>query len=307
MKIFNLDSFIKLLSLFVFSSANAGEKIERILSSDETIKVKVCNDRGSIIFKTWSKTQVSIKGELDDLADKFLFEKIEDTILIDVVLTSAHAHGKNNGKGSKLEIWLPEAHDVSFKGIATDLTFTGMKGNIKIDSVSGFIKINDLDGDLSVKNIAGKVNLNNITGNVDLYSVSGAITAKINSNKVKIKSVSSNILVESTLIDNMTLFSVSGITKLSGELSESANVEMGNVSGESFYFAREPFAANINFETGPDGVIKNQLIPFERQDSHINRQEQVVNDDDVQSQIAMNTVNGQIGLKKYKALNKKER
>ncbi|PCI73211.1 MAG: hypothetical protein COB38_01475 [Gammaproteobacteria bacterium] len=285
----------------------AGEKINQSLSTDNTLKIKICNDRGSIKVHTWDKLEVLVKGEIDDLADNFIFDKKGDLILLEVELTAKHAHGKNNGKGSKLEIWLPQNLDLQFNGIATDLSITGLDGDVDITSVSGAVNASSISGELRVKNISGKTVLNDISGKIDISLVSGNLAANVMSGDIKVKAISSDISVVTNQIENVNLFSISGITKLSGKLDDDGKINLENISGESFFYFADSIDAEISIETGPDGEIVNRIKPFERKESHLNSQQQYFVEGAGNARITMNTVSGKVGLKDIEEMNRRKK
>ncbi|MGB0496109.1 MAG: hypothetical protein ACPGJI_07115, partial [Kangiellaceae bacterium] len=132
----SLKGLIFLLGVLIFVlfsfSSNAGDKVNKTLTTENTTKIKICNDRGAVKVYSWDKNEVLVKGEIDDLADGFIFDKQDDEILIEVELSAVHAHGQNNGKGSKFEIWLPKTHDLQFNGVATDIQLDGLEGDVNI-------------------------------------------------------------------------------------------------------------------------------------------------------------------------------
>ncbi|PHS14784.1 MAG: hypothetical protein COA86_15430 [Kangiella sp.] len=297
-----------LLSLPIFTiSVFAGEKINQSLTTDKISKIKICNDRGSIKVHTWDKLEVLVKGQIDDLADNFIFDKKGELILLEVELTAKHAHGKNNGKGSKLEIWLPKNLDLQFNGIATDFSITGLQGNVNINSVSGAVNAKSISGKLHVKNISGKTVLNDISGKIDISLVSGNLDANVVSSDIKVKTISSDISVITNQIENVSLFSISGTTKLSGKLDEDGIIKLENISGESFFYFSDSIDAKIAIETGPDGTIINRVKSFERKESHLNSQQQHFVEGAGNASITMNTVSGKVGLKNIKELNKRKK
>ncbi len=295
------------LSLFGFLGlpSIAGEKISQSLMTEETSKVKICNDRGSIRVNTWDKNEVLVKGQIDDLADHFIFDKKDDLILIEVKLSAKHAHGKNNGKGSELEVWLPKKHDLQYNGIATDLSLNGLGGEVNINSVSGAINAESISGNLRIRNISGKIQLNDVSSQIDISTVSGDLNAKVTSSLIKVKAISSDIFVVTKQIENINLFSISGSTKLSGELNKHGEIKLENISGESFFFFKEPINAKVSIETGPDGSIINRVKPFEKKNSHLNSQQQAFIEGIGNAKITLRTVSGKVGLKGYKEMNKR--
>ncbi|MFT6734654.1 MAG: hypothetical protein ACJAS9_002856 [Polaribacter sp.] len=305
MKITRRKNLPWLTFMFLSLPVISGEKVNQTLSVDKTTKIKICNDRGSISVHSWDKNEVLVKGQIDDLADNFIFDKKGDFILLEVELTAKHAHGKNNGKGSKLEVWLPKEHDLQFNGIATDLSVIGLQGEVNINSVSGAVNAKSISGNLWVKNISGKTTLNDISGKIDILTVSGNLDANVESSQIKVKAISSDISIVTNQIDNINLFSISGTTKLSGELNDNGKINLENISGESFFFYNESIDAKVSIETGPDGSIVNRIKPFEKKESHLNSQQQHFLEGAGNAKITMHTVSGKVGLKNLKEINKR--
>ena len=109
------------LTLLTFSMVViAGEKIDKSLEVSAKGKVEIHNNRGEIVVSGWDKNEVSVKGELDDLTEKFIFSSDKDKTIIKVVLPDRNSNSKS-GRGSNLEIFVPNNTSVQFGGVATNV------------------------------------------------------------------------------------------------------------------------------------------------------------------------------------------
>ncbi len=287
-------------ALFIIgASAFAGEKVDKTLDMASDGEVEIRNSRGIIVLQGWDKDQVSVKGELDDLAEKFVFVSEGDKTIIKVVLPDRNSHSRS-GRGSNLKIFVPINVSVQFGGVATDLEFSKVNGGVDISSVSGSIKLNDIGKRAYVNSVSGNINLKDISGSIEVSTVSGNVDANVSANKLTISGVSSNITVKTDSIEFVKLSTVSGDTKLYGRLAKDGEIKLSNVSGDSYYFVKGDLNARIDLDTGPGGDVVNQYSDDKPTSSFIGSETLKFTAGNGDGLIRMSTVSGDIGLKTAK-------
>jgi len=292
---------VLIMSVAILSSGivAAGEKIDKSLEVSEHGEVEIHNNRGDIIVKGWDKNQVVVKGELDDLAEKFIFETNKIRTLIKVILPSRNLNARG-GNGSDLQIFVPKGHSVQFGGVATDVEISEISKDVEISSVSGDIKLITIGGKAYVNSVSGNIVVNQVEGRLNISTVSGDVDAKVVSKNIEVSGVSSDIKVSTLIIDSAKIGTVSGDTSLRGELNESASIRLSNVSGKSIYFAQSNLNARVTLDTGPGGDIVNKITDHEPTKSFIGSENLKFTVGDGSAQIRMSTVSGEIGLRSQK-------
>jgi len=294
---------MKKLFVLVFSLLSlttiAGEKIDKVLDVSGQGEIEIHNNRGKITLKGWDKNQVSVKGELDDLTEKFVFTTENNKTLIKVVLSDSNVHSRS-GDGSNLKIFVPMDISVLFGGVSTDLDFSGTNGAVEISSVSGNVKLNKISGRVYINSVSGSLKLSSIVGSLDISTVSGDVEADVLSKRMSVSGVSSNITVKTNIINYAKISSVSGDIKLHGHLEKEGEIELSSVSGDSYFHVSGEINSRIVLDTGPGGDVVNQYSNDKPTSSFIGSEKLKFTAGDGDGLIRMSTVSGTIGLKKLK-------
>lgn len=297
-KILSKTKVVAAFALFILSiSATAGDKVDKILDVAGQGEVEIHNNRGIIELEGWDKNQVSVKGELDDLTEKFIFVSEGNKTIIKVVLPDRNSHSRS-GRGSNLKIYVPINVSVQFGGVATDLEFSKIKGGVDISSVSGSITLKDIKKRAYINSVSGEIDLNNISGSIEISTVSGDVEASVSADKLAISGVSSNITVKTGSIEFAKLSTVSGDTELYGKLVDDGEIKLSNVSGDSHFYVNGELNARVNLATGPGGDVINQYSDDKPTSSFIGSEKLKFTAGNGDGLIRMSTVSGEIGLKR---------
>ena len=292
----NLRMLLAMTFSLVSFTAFSGEKIDKMLEVSAQGEIEIHNNRGQISVKGWDKSQVVIKGELDDLAEKFIFSTNGNKTIIKVVLPDRNVSARS-GSGSDLKIFVPMNSSVLFGGVATDINFSKIYNGLEVSSVSGDIKINDTKKRTYINSVSGDIKLRRVSGNIEISTVSGDVDAKVDANKINIGGVSSDIVVKTKDIDFAKLSTVSGDTMLFGQLLKDGEIKLSNVSGDSHFYVIGELNALVDLETGPGGDVSNQYSSHKPTSSFIGSEKLKFTAGNGDGSIRMSTVSGSIGLK----------
>ena len=288
----------KLISLLLVSyclSATAGEKVDQTLDVTADGVVEVHNVRGEITFEGWDKNQVKVTGTLDDLTEKFIFKTTGDRTLVKVKLPRNSRYRSRDG--SDLKIMLPRSSRLAFSGVATDLDVSEIDGGVDINSVSGDIVVKETKGRTYINSVSGELKLKDLVGSLEVSTVSGDLEAKVQCKKLNISGVSADLAIQSEQIETANLSTVSGDTRISGSMSDDAELKMSSVSGEAFYYIKGDLNARVSMETAPGGDITNEYSEDRPKSSFINSHSLRFTAGSGKGVVRMSTVSGNIGLK----------
>jgi len=287
---------IILCSMWVLSSI-AGEKIDKQLDVSATGEVEIHNTRGKIEVQGWEKNVVSVKGELDNMTEKFVFSHKDGKTLIKVVLPKSYSTSKRS-KGSKLKIFVPLRVAVNLNGVSTDLEIVNVQGGVEINTVSGNAELKNIAKRTYINSVSGDIDLKNIKGRIEISTVSGNVKASVSATKIAVAGVSSDITVKATSFDSVKIVTVSGDAHLHGSLLADGDVKMNNVSGDSFFYVAGELDARITLETGPGGDIVNKYSSDKPTSSFIGSETLKFTVGEGNGTVRMHTVSGTIGLRK---------
>lgn len=261
-------------SLLFMPLSMAGEKVDESLDSDGVNTISIENLSGEVTIIGWDKSKVTVKGELDDKAERLIFEKSGNRINIKVELPH---RGSWNSEGSELTIHMPSNIRMNFESVSSDVELRNLSNDITVKTVSGNIKATDLkenielssvSGTINTTQLSGKVNLSTVSGDIEdknssgrlkLQAVSGEIQSKSKANEVFVNNVSGNTELQLTEVDEFKISTVSGDTEVSLFLQQNGVVKASSVSGEIELDFQNDIAADFRLKANAGGDLINKL------------------------------------------------
>jgi putative adhesin len=273
-----IKSSFTLLCSFLALSAFAGEKVDQQLAIDANSNITIENVRGEIAITGWDKNTVTVKGELDEKAEKFIFEKTDNGILIKVVTPRDIGRGSySNQDGSNLIINVPENARVHFEGISTDVTAKNLQRGTELKSISGEVNAAKLSDHVDISTVSGYIVSENLSGKISLNTVSGDIKDKNSRGRLRIESVSGNIESTSSAstvsahnvsgeiklalqkIDELQLNTVSDDISVSLSLNNDGIIKASSVSGDIELLFQNDVQASFRLNSSVNDDISNKL------------------------------------------------
>ncbi|MDB2386457.1 DUF4097 family beta strand repeat-containing protein [Shewanella sp.] len=263
------------LSTLLFSQTLvAAEAVDQAQKVAATAEVNVNVQRGNIIFRSWDKNEVAVKGQLDEVSQGLTFTVSGSNVLIEDKMPKKY--NGNNQDGSQLTIMLPQKIKLQAKGLSTNYRLNIFDGKMDISSISGNIKAEQLTNKVTLHTVSGDINSRALNGKILLETVSGKIKDTDSQGKMSYRSVSGDIHADSSL-NKMSLETVSGyanikldtinkfnVKTVSGNidlsvnnLKDKANIE--SVSGDLNLHFVDNGDTSFNISGGPSGNIINKL------------------------------------------------
>ena len=243
-----------LLSWFA-GAAHAGEAVDKTLAVKADGLVRIDNVRGRIEVQGWDRSEVMVKGTLDDMTKSFTFETTGSTTTVKVETPD----NLNRGKGSDLVIHVPSASRVRVELVSADLTMQALQGGVEGKTVSGEIDARDLSGTIVIGSVSGGIRVTGAAGPTTFNSVSGGIEAQTDGEQLKITTVSGNADVRSRArLKELTLHSVLGNFDVNSDLGDGVQVKGSTTSGYIRLTVNSDVGAVVDLRTTSSG-IKNLL------------------------------------------------
>ncbi|MDO6445167.1 DUF4097 family beta strand repeat-containing protein [Colwellia sp. 1_MG-2023] len=254
----------------------AGEQVDKSLAVDGATNISVENLRGKVKIVGWNKDEVAVVGEIDDKAERFIFEKDGAFIKVKVVMPH-HMKSSWHEKGSNLVINVPTKLRLDFQGVSTDVIVEGLakstevktvSGNIELDALSELIEVSSVSGDITSKHLSGKINLSSVSGDIDdeksagrisLKAVSGHLKTSTQATEVFVNTVSGDIDMNLDKVDELLISTVSG--DVEGELSLNDNglIKMSSVSGDISLGFTNDVQASFRMKSNAGGDLVNKI------------------------------------------------
>lgn len=300
-------------SLLLTPLSIAGEKVNETLASAGINAVNIENLSGEVTIIGWNNESVTIKGELDDKADKLIFEQEGNTINIKV--EQPH-HGRSNSSKTDLIIHMPANLRVNFEGISSDVELENLTNNVAVKTVSGDIKatklskhieLSSVSGSISTKTLKGKINLATVSGDIDdlnsdgriqLQAVSGDITSESKATEVLVNNVSGNTKVSLDNVDELRVSAVSGDSEISLHLQNNGVVKASSVSGSVALDFQNDVAADFRLRANAGGSLINKLTKEKAEkEKYGPRAKLYFQTGNANSAVRVNTVSGDVIVK----------
>ena len=272
----------------------AGDKVDKSIDVKSDGIVEISNVRGIIRVEGWDKNEVSVKGELDDMAENFVFETSRSTTIIKVELPRGRI---NRGDGSNLIVRVPFGNKVDFSGVSSDFVVSSVKAGIDIRTVSGDVTAEEIESSLKIKTVSGDIDLTDSSGNAKLSSVSGDIEATVDSEEVDVDTVSGDSVLRLTEYKRLKAGTVNGEIWVKGSQADGGRTRMSSVNGDLEITFVGTLNATIKAKAGPGGDITNSLNDVKVEEIFPNQEKlncEVGNGD---GRVTISTVNGSIKVK----------
>lgn len=272
----------------------ATESVDEIKIAEPEGRVLIDNTRGEIRVFGWDKSQVRVKGDLDDQTEKFVF-KVQGHVTEIRVKVPRHTHF---GDGSELDIYVPEKSKVKFNGVSSDFRGSDLLGGISVHTVSGDVRLDKVESGMAINTVSGDIVVTHGSGEVEIMTVSGSADLDVASSEVSMNAVSGDLVATLGDFEILRAQAVSGDIDMQGNLMPSGTIGIETVSGDVDLELGKKVDARISIKTGPGGDIKNYLTDDEAEDIFPAQMKLQATVGDGSGRIRVNTVTGDIVLKK---------
>lgn len=273
--------------------ALAGEKVDQSLAVPNDAVIQIENTRGKVAIAGWDKSEVEVVGELDDLAEKLIFEVDDKHVLIKVKIPQKNV---NWGDGSDLRIRVPEGSRLGFNGVSSDVELKGVTGGASLRTVSGDIEISNVTNQLIANSVSGDIKVSGATGKVQFSTISGDMDLTMTTRQLRLDTVSGDVDVRLSDFSDLSAESVSGELTIDGKLATQGRVEISSVSGDVNLKLAEPVNARLNVRTGIGGDITNDINDDQPRDLFPGQQELKTTAGDGSGNISIRTVTADVKL-----------
>ncbi|MGI2259307.1 DUF4097 family beta strand repeat-containing protein [Shewanella sp. GXUN23E] len=293
--------------------ALAAQTVDERQAVPENAEVSIKVQRGRVNISSWDKSEIQVKGTLDELTEGLRFVVDGNQVVIEDTMPRSYT-GK--GDGSSLTIWLPAATNINGEGISSDYRISGINAWVSLQNVSGDMLLEDITGPLRVKTISGDITAQRISQTMELASVSGEIqisksdgdlalanvsgnmVINTNASAVKLETVSGEVELAAPQLSQLKLNSVSGDVQahVGGALTEA---KLDSVSGDIQLIVSQLPNARFVINGGPGGKVVNQLSDDKPQKDKYSRQQSLIfNSGSGNGTVVINTISGTLTLAK---------
>jgi len=253
------------LAIIIFgvlmAAAVRAEDVDRTLDADPDGKVDISNTAGSVTVEGWSRAAVQVTGTLGNEAEKLIFERHGDEVIVEVKLK----HGRHSGgrdSSSHITVYMPEGGSLDVEGVSADIDVKGVRGEQDLQTVSGQITTRAYQADVEAENVSGDISIvgENDDADVDLVTVSGDIAARDLSGVADLETVNGSIALSGGSFSEVDMETVNGRIDFRAGLRPGGELDVDTVNGRVDVNFVGDVSATFGVETF-NGRIKNCFGP----------------------------------------------
>ena len=281
------------LCLWVLS-AMAGEAVDETRSVEANGRILIDIPRGTVKVFAWEKSAVQVQGQLDDRTEAFTFEVDDHMTVIKVRIPESTYFGE----GSRLDIFVPTENKVSFRGVSSDIEINKTRGGVTTRTVSGNVLLKKVDSRIEVNTVSGHVRVDSGQGRLKVVTVSGDMEIDYHAEEVDLQTVSGDIEAALVSVSRLRIQTVSGDVGATAGTVDSATLDLETVSGDVMLGLADSVDARITVTTGPGGDIYNRLTKEVPEEIFPGQVKLVGQAGEGKGRIRINTVTGDVHLKK---------
>jgi len=283
-----------LLTLVFSTTVTAKTAVDQSLAVPSDALISIDNTRGEVTIIGWDQAKVTVKGDLDDLAEAFIFDLKDQQVVIEVKVPRLDL---NRGNGSNLTIQVPQESRVRFVGVSTDVEIENIRGGVQVQLVSGDLEARRIESQLLINTVSGDIEINGVIGSVLASTISGDLELVTTAKSLRLDTVSGDVELTLKAFDQLAVHSVSGSMEIDGELNPAGQIELASVSGDIRLGLQPGLNATLDLDGGISGDIVNDLSDDEVETRFPSRQRLRAIVGDGSGRIGIRTVSADITLK----------
>jgi predicted membrane protein len=240
-------------------AASGGDKdLHETWSVSADARVEISNVRGTVTVSGWDKPEVSLDGSLGRDSKLDISGDAGHLMLKVTGEKDSWVHGNGPDTDSDITLRVPRAAALDVNVVSADANVTGIAGKtLEVASVSGGISVNSGVPDVDVNSVSGDVTFDH-TGaammRAHLQTVSGNINAKGLNGRVKVETVSGDMVVSAGAVQDLEAGTVSGDANLTFAPASHASVKLESMSGDLRVHLPSSVSAHIEATTFSGGI-----------------------------------------------------
>lgn len=246
----------------------AGERVDESKSAPANGTVSVENVAGEVRITGWDRNEVRVEGELDEQAERLVFEQHGDFTTIRVVYPRRY----NNIDGSELNINVPAGSKIEADSISADIDISGVTGTLRAESVSGDISAEGGSKEYVLESVSGSIRLKGTKADsrINVQSVSGDVRVSDSNGELEASSVSGDVAVDGSVLRRATINNTSGDIEFEAAVSDDGTYRFEAISGDvTLVFGKSPigefdiatFSGDIDNDFGPEPERTSRFTP----------------------------------------------
>lgn len=228
----NANTLVVATALGLLTTTACAEPIEKRAAADPKGEVEIVNVAGSVRVTGWNRSEVEVRGELGDNAERLDFTTEGTRTIIRVVLP----RNRGNSDGSDLVVRIPELSSLTVNTVSADQAIDGVKGAQRLQAVSGLIHTEASGEDFQAKTISGDILVSAVSGAkpavYTVTTVSGDLTLAKISGEIDVETVSGDMEIEAGELSRARIRTTNGDMEVSTKLAKGGRFDAETINGD---------------------------------------------------------------------------
>ena len=257
-------------------AADAGAAQNQTITADTTktldqawrvasdAQIEVDNVRGSVVVTGWDQPQVKLTGSLGAGSKLEISGDDQHLVLRVGGVRTGWFGGNGPDHDSDLVLNVPRSVALKVGVVSADATVSGVAGkSLDVDGVSGKLVLASGAPEIDINSVSGDVTFVassvNATAHAHLQTVSGNIDASKLGGRIKLETVSGEIILDGGQVQELETGTVSGDARLQLVPAEHAHLSLESLSGGirlqlpaalSAHVEAKTFSGNVSSDYG---------------------------------------------------------
>jgi DUF4097 and DUF4098 domain-containing protein YvlB len=241
--------------------ASQGFQTDTTLNVSQGTRLKVENQGGDIIVKTWEKNQVRVQASHS--------RRTHVTINLGGAVLSLEAEA-DRGPSSMVdyELTVPAWMALSLEGMYATVNVKGTRAPIEVETIDGDITVEGGAESVKLTSVQGRISATGSRGRIELNTVSDDIEAADLQGDIVAETVSGSITIAKSDAKSVEVQTVSGELVYDGKIVDGGHYSLLTHSGEIAISVPEGANATIATAIGSGEVRASFPLPASERPSH---------------------------------------
>lgn len=224
-----LPNLIGVLVLAFPALAACGEEIDETLDMPADGLVAVENVAGTVVFATWDRAAVQIKGEAGNSVEDVEINATSRGVEVRVL----NRKGQRRVDATDLRLLIPVNAVVEAETVSADISVEGSHGeSVVLHTVSGDLEVAARPQRVDLHSVSGDIEFEGAVSRSSFKTVSGEITIVGASGEISANTVSGHVTLEAGEVSEGRFEAVSGDLMLALALADGGRLACDSMSGD---------------------------------------------------------------------------
>jgi DUF4097 and DUF4098 domain-containing protein YvlB len=252
------NTVVAMAFLIAVGTAWAAQPVSESIPIGPGAEIDIDVLSGTVTILAGSAGVVEVTGTLGDGVESLEIDNDEDGVSIEVEYDEYY-HGEQK-VDTDLTFRVPAGSNMSVETVSASISADGVTGELDLETVSGNVTVTTMPAALDVETVSGNISIASAPADSDVSSVSGKIEIQAAGGSIDVENVSGTTVIESGVIDDGDLESVSGDITCHAVPGAGGSLDIETMSGVITLVIDSTMVASFDLSTF-SGSIQNEIGP----------------------------------------------